>query len=84
MRTPDPRFEPGTLNAYHIRPDEIRSGDRYGYKIIVRVSAFDWCAYRGPTGWTDKQVQEQGDAIQYDAAIKLFPVFVDTELVYGD
>lgn len=74
MRTNAPYFEPGTLNAYHIRPEEIKSGDRYGYKVVAVVYANNfWMAYRGPTGWDDERVANEGDQVEYSVARRLFP-----------
>ena len=51
-RTSEPDFEAGTMNGVLIGPDEIKPGDRFGYKVVAAVSTsgVDWEAYRGPTG----------------------------------
>jgi len=74
-RTSEPDFELGTLNAYCIRPDEVQPGDRYGYKVVVVVDNYvpQWCAYKGPTSWTDEKVSEYGDALTEKEACVLFP-----------
>lgn len=73
MRTSDPDFSPGTLNPYVVSPSEVQDRDRYGYKIIATVSGPFWCAYRGPTGWSDEKVAAEGDAISQKIAELLFP-----------
>ena len=78
--------EEGTLNAYTIAPDEIKGGDRYGYKIVAVVSEYHhgWCAYEGPTDWTDKKVADNGDEVPEGAAKALFPTLAATCGIYGD
>lgn len=73
MRTSSPDFSPGTLNAYLVRPSEVKHGDRFGYKIIAIVDEQCWSAYRGPTGWSDDQVARHGDSISRAVAEAIFP-----------
>lgn len=73
MRTSNPDFPPGTLNAYAITPAEIQDRDRFGYKIIAVVSGPFWCAYRGSTGWPDERIAFEGDALPQVVARFLFP-----------
>jgi hypothetical protein len=79
-RTSVPAFEPGTLNAYLVEWDEIKPGDRYGYKVVAVIDENIpcWRAYRGPTGWTDEQVAENCDSITETAARALFPTIAAT------
>lgn len=69
----------GTLNSYVVTPDEIKVGDRFGYKIVAKVweipwgSESCWCAYRGLTDWTDQRCEEEGDEIDEEVANQLFP-----------
>ena len=74
-RTEQPAFEPGTLNAYLVRPDEVKPGDRYGYKVVVVVDEYvpQWRAYKGPTSWTDEHVAFNGDALTEKEACAMFP-----------
>lgn len=63
------------LSARNIMPHEVRPGDNFGLKIIARVweSWNGWCAYQGPTTWTDEQVAFFGDEVDYEVAKLLFP-----------
>lgn len=83
MRTSGPDFEKRTLNAYMIQPNEIRPGDRFGYKVIVMIYPDAiWTAYRGPTGWPDQRVAEEGDVIDEAAAKLLFPTIAANYIYY--
>jgi hypothetical protein len=69
-------------NAYTQRPNEIRGGDYYGYKIIVRIDGngdelMSWSAYMGLTHWSDERVAKGGDKLPEEAARALFPTFRD-------
>jgi len=74
-RTSEPDFEPGTLNPQTICGDEIKPGDRFGYKIVAVVGArgTDWAAYSGPTSWSDAEVASVGDKLSESVAMELFP-----------
>jgi hypothetical protein len=76
----------GTLNAYTIQPDEIQEGDRFGYKIVAGIweGWNGWCAFRGPTAWTDQQVLDEGDEISFVAAKLLFPTLANLGRVYSN
>jgi hypothetical protein len=63
----------GTLNAHEVLPDEIDSGDRYGYKFVAVVYEDHWIAYRGSTDWTDERVIEDGEYVDRKLAIAMFP-----------
>ncbi len=73
-----------SYNPYLVRPNEIEPGDGFGYKIVaVRWAPINgWCAFRGPTGWTDAHVAANGDMISEEIARKLFPCFNALNLVY--
>lgn len=74
MRTSEPDFEDGTLNAYQISGAEVKKGDRFGYKVIAVVDpVYGWAVYRGPTGWSDERVAAEGDKVSNDVAVSLFP-----------
>ncbi len=73
-----------TLNPYTIRPTEIESQDRLGYKVVAVV--FDngyWCAYKGLTDWTDLYTQKHGDAVSYEVARLLFPALADSKFTWS-
>lgn len=72
-----------TLNAYTVRPEEIKVGDRFGYKVILRVYPGCFCAYRGLTDWSDEHVADEGDMVSPEAARSLFPVVYDTLIASG-
>lgn len=63
----------GTLNAYTVRPDEIQTDDRFGYKLVARVDEYTWTVYKGLTDWSDSEVASRGDAVSEEVAIALFP-----------
>lgn len=73
-KTNEPNFEKGTYNPYLVSPAEVQPGERYGYKIVATIypGGF-WRAYKGGTGWTDKEVLDTGDEITKEVAEKLFP-----------
>jgi hypothetical protein len=75
-----------TLNSYLIEPEEIKDGDKYGYKIIAWVfKAFNgWCAFSGPTSWSDEQVANYGNEISENVANLLFPTLAGSGRVYGN
>jgi hypothetical protein len=65
----------GTLYPSLILPDEIRDGDRYGYKIIAVINDDgSWCAYWGSTSLEDDTVSTAGGIVPYELARELFPV----------
>lgn len=72
-RTSEPDFQSDTLNPHVIQGNEIQVNDRFGYKIIAVIWEYSWCAYRGPTGWGDERVAENGDEIDKKVAAALFP-----------
>lgn len=76
----------GTLSAYHVHPDEVKKGDRYGYKIVACVweSWNGWCAFSGPTDWTDERVAKYGDEIPEEAANLLFPTLANLQFMYSN
>ena len=80
MRTSEPDFENGTLNAYAIQGNEIKSNDLYGMKVIAKVgyTGKDWAAYAGPTEWSDQHVAKSGNKIAKEAAVALFPTLAAT------
>lgn len=86
MRTSEPGFEDGTLNPYVVRPDEVQDGDYYGYKVIAVVWKHwnGWSAYRGPTGWNDDKVVDQGDFVSEAVAEFLFPALYNSGRSYGE
>lgn len=63
----------GTLNAYNIRPDEVKDQDRYGYKIVAVIDDHFWTVFKGLTNWEDWDVAERGDAVSEGVALALFP-----------
>jgi hypothetical protein len=73
----------GTLSSYNISSEEIQDGDLFGYKIIAVVRGNYWCAYRGSTDWEDEKIALEGDAIQFEVAVILFPTIADTH-TWGD
>jgi hypothetical protein len=83
MRTFTPGFELGTLNPYVIKPNEIKEGDRLGYKVVTIINTPFWKAYRGPTGWADEQIAFEGDEVSQELAEMLFPACRDAGLIYG-
>ena len=85
MITDQPDFETGTLNPYVIQPNEIQSGYRLGYKVVAvaLIGWNGWAAYRGPTGWSDQQVAENGDALSQSEAEAIFPAMARTGRVYS-
>jgi hypothetical protein len=86
MKTSEPGFEEGTLNAYSVEGREVAGGDRYGYKVIAKCwdDWNGWCAYRGPTGWSDERVLAEGDMIPEEAAKALFPTIGAMRLYDSD
>jgi hypothetical protein len=84
MRTSEPDFEQGTLNAYQVRPDEVKGGDRFGYKVVAVVDEYVpiWRAYFGPSSWTDDHVARNGDALTEAQAFALFPALAATDRNY--
>lgn len=84
MRSSEPQFETGTLNPYVLSPSEIRGGDTLGYKVVVTVdySGNFWSAFKGPTGWSDERVANEGDRISKVIAEALFPLFSFTNIKY--
>lgn len=63
----------GTLDAYNIIPAEIVTFDRFGYKVIAKVTGEYWYAARGLTDWDDEHIADYGDVIPKEAAELLFP-----------
>jgi hypothetical protein len=62
-----------TLNPVSIHPDELKPGDKLGYKVIAVIGyANDWAAYEGLTDWSDDEVANNGDKISKNAAEALF------------
>jgi len=84
MRTSEPDFEPGTLNAYVISSNEVLDGDHYGYKVIAVIHEGypAWSAYQGPTSWSDFKVAQQGDIVSEEIAKLLFPALAATYRIY--
>jgi hypothetical protein len=80
---PDDReaFVP-SMNEYVVRPGEVRPGDNYGYKIIACVWENYWCAYRGPTTWSDEHVANSGNMVDQVTAEKMFPTLAKLGLSY--
>lgn len=74
-RTGSPGFEEGTLNAYVIEGREIKPGDRFGYKVILKVDEYShsFRAYMAPTTKTDEQVESYGDPVSEQVVKALFP-----------
>ena len=74
-RTSEPDFEPGTLNAYVVRPNEVKPGDRFGYKVVAIADEHvpHWRAYFGPSSWSDEHVASNGDALNEAQASAMFP-----------
>lgn len=59
---------------YHMRPDEFKPGDQIAIKVVAVVGhEGDWAAYRGMANWEDEQVATEGDKINREAAVALFP-----------
>lgn len=76
--------ENGTMNAYVIGPDQVQTGDRYGYKIVAVIYNFPfWCCYMGLTDWSDDRVAKEGDTVKKEIAEKLFPSLA-LERIYND
>lgn len=74
-RTSAPDFEEGTLNAYVIQGNEIKGGDRFGYRVIAIADEYSntWRCYKGPTTWDDQKIADYGDPVPDEVARKLFP-----------
>lgn len=72
----------GTLNEYCVRPDEVQTNDRYGYKVIAVMDEHFWTAYKGLTDWSDERTAAEGDSIPEEAAIVLFPSLHSTNRTY--
>lgn len=81
-RTSNPGFQDGTLNSYNIQQNEVRLGDRFGYKIIVIIREDGVYAYRGPTNWSDQKVAEEGDEVSWEYVMNLFPT-IDSAIEEG-
>lgn len=85
--TPD-ETELTVLNAYVIRPDEVKPNDVFGYKIVCWVFEFypGWCCYKGPMHWSDAQVKAFGDELPQGVAEALFPTIAASPIarVYGN
>ena len=72
-----------TLNPYIVNVYEQQEGDRYGYKIIAVIHRHRyWCAYLGPTDWSDQKVADEGRKIEFEKAKRIFPI-LDYERPYG-
>jgi hypothetical protein len=77
-----------TLNPVAVRPYELKTGDRLGYKIIAVIhyakdgSGF-WAAYKGLTDWDD-DVARGGDKLSQEVAEMLFSAPVRLGLTYND
>ncbi len=66
-----------------VTPDEIRNGDRFGYKVMAVIhSDQSWCAYRGNTEWSDEQIAQNGDEISHQVARELFPTLANSGRTY--
>jgi hypothetical protein len=68
-----------TIRAYQVKPGMIMP-----IKVVAVVYETSWCAYQGPSNWTDERVAESGDQIPFETAGKLFPVMTWTDLPYKD
>lgn len=73
-----------TLNAYVVRPNEVKPEDLYGYKIIAKIQSVGyWCAYMGDPSWTDEEVAASEDAIPEKTAALLFPSLAINRIYYS-
>lgn len=73
------------VNKYTIKPNEIKPGTGMAIKVVARVyDSFGgcWCAYYGPSGDSDESVADQGSEVPEQAALLLFPVMRQLDLVY--
>ena len=62
-----------TLNPVSVIPDELKSEDWLGYKVIAVIGyGHDWAAYKGLVDWTDEEVATHGDKLSKKAAEELF------------
>ncbi|KRT69373.1 MAG: hypothetical protein XU15_C0011G0055 [candidate division NC10 bacterium CSP1-5] len=63
------------VNKASTRPSELRPGMAMAVKVVavLHTDFPSWCAYQGPTDWSDQQVADQGDEILQEAAERLFP-----------
>ena len=61
-----------TLNPVTAIPNDLKLGDKLGFKIIAVIAHGSWAAYRGLTHWSDERVASEGDKISEDAARALF------------
>ena len=74
-----------TLNPATVIPNDLKPGDKLGYKIIAVIgNANDWAAYEGLTDWSDDEVAKGGDKLSKDAAEALFYAPVAAGLEYRE
>jgi hypothetical protein len=72
-----------TLNPVEVNPNELKSDDILGFKVVAVIGyAHDWAAYRGLTDWDDEEVASQGDKLSKEAAEALFYAPVALGLKY--
>jgi len=73
-----------TLNPVTVKPNELKDGDKLGFKVIAVISANGklWTAYRGLTHWSDEEVASHGDALSPEIARGLFYAPVAANIKY--
>lgn len=76
--------ENGTLDPEKITRQDLADWDRFGYKIVaVRANFNGWCAFRGPTDWSDYRVFQEGEVLDATTAKCLFPNLAELGGIYG-
>jgi hypothetical protein len=83
----EPNEHKDTLEAYNISPDEIQSGDQFGYKVIAVLdnAGHYWSAFKGYSSWSDDFIRENGERLPKGVACALFyPLSIREDLIYYD
>ena len=71
-------------NKVTVSPDDTRVNDAFAIKVVAWVAGDgSWCAYYGPSDWSDESIACCGDALSQEVGEKLFYVLAASGRRYG-